>query len=89
MPFTPVPAYAADVLGAYSSALLWAALVGPLSMALYLLAGVAGVPWFAGHHSGWALPSFGYIVGFVAAGLAGRAACRDAALTVGSCRPSA
>ena len=44
-------------------------------MALYLLVGVAGVPWFASHHSGWAFPSFGYIVGFIAAAwLVGRLA---------------
>jgi biotin transport system substrate-specific component len=36
-------------------------------MALYLVAGMAGVPWFAGQQSGWAFASFGYIVGFVAA----------------------
>jgi biotin transport system substrate-specific component len=44
-------------------------------MALYLLVGVAGVPWIASHHSGWAFPSFGYIVGFIAAAwLVGRLA---------------
>jgi biotin transport system substrate-specific component len=48
-------------------------------MALYLLAGVAGVPWFASHQSGWNLASFGYIVGFVAAAwLVGRLAERGA-----------
>ena len=48
-------------------------------MVLYLLAGVAGVPWFANHQSGWALVSFGYIVGFVAAAwLVGRLAERGA-----------
>ena len=48
-------------------------------MALYLLAGVAGVPWFANQQSGWAFASFGYIVGFVAAAwLVGRLAERGA-----------
>ena len=48
-------------------------------MALYLLAGVAGVPWFAGQQSGWAFASFGYIVGFVvAAWLVGKLAERGA-----------
>lgn len=42
------------------------------SMSLYLLAGMAGLPWFAGHGHGIAFPSLGYIVGFVAAaGLVG------------------
>ena len=49
------------------------------SMVLYLLAGVAGVPWFAGQGSGWAFASFGYIVGFIAAAwLVGRLAERGA-----------
>ena len=34
------------------------------SMAVYAVAGVAGVPWFAGASSGYAGASFGYIVGF-------------------------
>jgi biotin transport system substrate-specific component len=40
---------------------------GLLSMTLYLLAGLAGVPWYADHSHGWAGPSFGYILGFVLA----------------------
>jgi biotin transport system substrate-specific component len=74
LPFTPVPLS----LQTFAVLLTGAALGsrrGALSMALYLLAGVAGVPWFAQHHSGWAFASFGYVVGFVAAGwLAGRLA---------------
>src|SRR4051794_35197365 len=34
---------------------------GVLAMGLYLLAGVAGVPWFSDGSSGWGGPSFGYI----------------------------
>ncbi|HEY3716503.1 MAG TPA: biotin transporter BioY [Jatrophihabitantaceae bacterium] len=52
---------------------------GVLSMALYLVAGGLGVPWFAGHASGFGGPSFGYLVGFVAAAaLIGAAAERRA-----------
>lgn len=42
---------------------------GVLSMALYVLAGLVGVPWFAGHASGFdaARATFGYLVGFVVA----------------------
>jgi len=36
-------------------------------MALYLVAGVAGVPWFSEQRSGFDFPSFGYILGFVVA----------------------
>jgi biotin transport system substrate-specific component len=39
---------------------------GAVSMLVYLLAGIAGTPWFADHGSGWAgNPSFGYIIAFV------------------------
>ncbi|HTJ67017.1 MAG TPA: biotin transporter BioY [Actinospica sp.] len=53
---------------------------GALSMALYLLAGLVGVPWFAGGGSGSIhLATLGYLVGFVLAGaLVGRLAERGA-----------
>jgi len=53
---------------------------GSLSLLVYLLAGSAGVPWFAEHGHGWGgNPSFGYIISFVfAAGLAGFLAKRGA-----------
>lgn len=74
LPFTPVPLS----LQTFAVLLTGAALGsrrGAASMALYLLAGMSGVPWFAAHQSGWAFASFGYVVGFVAAGwLAGRLA---------------
>jgi biotin transport system substrate-specific component len=39
-----------------------------LALSLYLVAGVAGVPWFASHASGYAVATFGYLIGFVVAG---------------------
>ena len=46
-------------------------------MTLYLLAGMAGFPWFAGHSSGIHAPSLGYIIGFVlAASVVGALAAR-------------
>jgi biotin transport system substrate-specific component len=74
LPNTPVP-----VTGQTFAVLLTGAALGSrrslVSMVLYLLAGVAGVPWFAGHQSGWGGPAFGYIVGFVlAAAVVGRLA---------------
>lgn len=81
-PLSPVP-FTLQTL----SVLLVAAAVGPvravLTMALYLGAGAAGVPWFAGHSSGWGGPTFGYLLGFLAAAvlvgaLARRGASRHA-----------
>ncbi len=58
------------------------------SMGLYLALGMVGLPWFAEAGSGWHMPSFGYILGFVvAAGVVGafarRGADRKVASTVG------
>ena len=64
--FTPVPLS----LQTFSVLLVGAALGsrrGLASMALYLLVGMAGVPWFAEGQSGWQLATIGYVVGFVAA----------------------
>jgi len=82
LPFSPVPLS----LQTFSVLLVGAVLGsrrGVASMALYLLAGVAGVPWFTQQQSGWAFASFGYVVGFVlAAYLVGRLAERGADRTV-------
>ena len=61
--FTPVP-ITGQTLGVLlaGTALGWRRAAA--SMALYAVAGVAGVPWFAGHASGYAGASFGYILGF-------------------------
>jgi len=49
------------------------------SLALYLLAGMAGVPWFAGHTHGVHLATLGYVIGFVVAATAvGALAARGA-----------
>lgn len=45
------------------------ALRGSAAMVLYAVAGVLGVPWFAKHASGWGGPTFGYVLGFIAAAL--------------------
>jgi biotin transport system substrate-specific component len=42
---------------------------GVLAMLVYAVAGVIGVPWFAEASSGYAAPSFGYIIGFILAAL--------------------
>lgn len=68
LPFSPVP-----VTGQTFAVLLGAAALGPARAAtgasLYLLAGVAGLPWFAASSGA----TVGYLVGFVlAAALVGR-----------------
>lgn len=82
LPFTPVPLTLQTFAVLLAGAAL-GSLRGVLSMALYAIAGVAGVPWFAEGSSGLALPSFGYILGFiVAAGIVGRIAEHGATHTV-------
>ncbi len=65
--FTPVP-ITGQTLGVMlaGTALGWRR--GTLAMALYVVAGVVGVPWFAHHAHGYVGGSFGYLVGFVVAG---------------------
>ena len=78
LPFTPVP-ITGQTLGVLlaGTALGWKR--GLASMGLYAVAGLVGVPWFAGHASGYVGASFGYIVGFVlCAGLCGWLAERKA-----------
>ena len=44
---------------------------GAASLALYMVAGLAGVPWYANGESGFGLPTFGYVIGFVFAAVSG------------------
>src|SRR5271154_3351527 len=62
--FTPVP-ITGQTLGVLlaGTSLGWKR--GATSMALYGGAGLLGVPWFAGHESGYVGASFGYVLGFV------------------------
>ncbi|HEU4674606.1 MAG TPA: biotin transporter BioY [Motilibacteraceae bacterium] len=57
------------------------------AIALYAVAGVAGVPWFAGGQSGLGGASFGYVLGFVLAAvvvgaIADRGATRSSVRTL-------
>lgn len=66
VPGTPVPV----TLQNFSVLLVGAALGwrrAAASMSLYLAAGLADVPWFAGQTSGWVTATSGYLVGFLAA----------------------
>jgi biotin transport system substrate-specific component len=50
---------------------------GAAALALYMVAGMVGMPWFADGGSGSSAPSFGYVIGFVlAAGMVGALASR-------------
>ena len=82
LPFTPVPL----TLQTFAVLLTVAALGskrGLLSMGLYVVAGMVGMPWFSDGRAGWAFVSFGYILGFlVAAAVVGRLAERGGDRTV-------
>lgn len=64
--FTPVP-ITGQTLGVLlaCTALGWRRALA--AMILYAGAGLVGVPWFAGHASGYVGASFGYILGYVLA----------------------
>jgi biotin transport system substrate-specific component len=69
LPFTPVPitgqTFAVVLVGSALGATL-----GTTSLALYLLAGIAGAPVYADQSSGWDIvsgPTGGYLVGFLLA----------------------
>ncbi|MCX4509059.1 biotin transporter BioY [Streptomyces sp. NBC_01619] len=89
----PVPGSPVPVTGQTFAALLVGTALGTrrgfLSLALYALAGMAGMPWFAEGTSGYAMPSFGYILGMLLAAtvvgaLARRGADRSILRTAGS-----
>lgn len=85
-PLSPVP-FTLQTLTVLVTGAALGTLRGMMSMALYLLAGVVGVPWFAGHSHGVGGPAFGYLIGFVVAAalvgaLAGRGADRHVASTL-------
>ncbi|MQY32509.1 Biotin transporter BioY2 [Streptomyces sp. RB17] len=79
----PVPGSPVPVTGQTFAALLVGTALGArrgfLSLALYALAGVAGVPWFADGTSGAASVSFGYVLGMLLASAAVGALARRGA----------
>ncbi|GLW97744.1 biotin transporter BioY [Microtetraspora sp. NBRC 16547] len=77
----PVPGSPVPVTGQTFAVVLVGAALGTnraaLSMLLYVLAGIAGVPWFTGGGHGPGGAAFGYLIGFlVAAALVGKLAER-------------
>jgi len=67
LPFTPIP-ITGQVLAVLMSGILLGRWWGGASMALYAVAGIAGLPWFAGFSSGFGATG-GYILGFIPAAL--------------------
>ncbi|MEU3077485.1 biotin transporter BioY [Streptomyces laurentii] len=67
----PVPGSPVPVSGQTFAALLVGTALGArrgfLSLGLYAVVGMAGVPWFAEGASGWSMASFGYILGMLLA----------------------
>ncbi|MFF0444829.1 biotin transporter BioY [Streptomyces sp. NPDC004609] len=67
----PIPGSPVPVSGQTFAALLVGTALGArrgfLSLGLYAVAGMAGLPWFAEGESGWGMPSFGYILGMLLA----------------------
>ncbi|MDF3291233.1 biotin transporter BioY [Streptomyces silvisoli] len=79
----PVPGSPVPVTGQTFAALLVGTALGArrgvLSLALYAVAGLAGVPWFAGGAHGAGLVTFGYVLGMVLASAAVGALARRGA----------
>ncbi|MFF5715707.1 biotin transporter BioY [Streptomyces buecherae] len=89
----PVPGSPVPVTGQTFAALLVGASLGAgrglLSLLVYALVGMAGMPWFAEGESGAAAPSFGYVIGMMLAAtavgaLARRGGDRGMVRTVGT-----
>ncbi|MFF8383398.1 biotin transporter BioY [Streptomyces kanasensis] len=79
----PVPGSPVPVSGQTFAALLVGTALGArrgfLSLALYALAGMAGMPWFAEGTAGYAMPTLGYILGMLLAATAVGALARRGA----------
>lgn len=78
LPFTPVPISLSTLAVMFGGAALGARR-GSLSVLLYVACGVLGAPFYADGNSGWAIASFGYVLGYLpASALAGHLAGRGA-----------
>ncbi|MFI9624732.1 biotin transporter BioY [Streptomyces sp. NPDC052042] len=89
----PIPGSPVPVTGQTFAALLVGTALGArrgfLSLAVYALVGMAGVPWFSEGRSGMGFPSFGYVLGMLLAAvvvgaLARRGGDRSALRTAGT-----
>ena len=67
LPWNPAVPLTLQTFAVVLSAAALGSVRGVLAMLVYAIVGVVGVPWFAQGSSGYSAPSFGYIVGFIAA----------------------
>jgi len=73
IPLRPVPV-TGQTLGVLLVGATFGRVRAALSMSVYLLVGLAGVPWFTEHSGGWHVvhgATFGYLLGFIVAGAVG------------------
>jgi biotin transport system substrate-specific component len=61
--WTPVP-ITGQTLGVVVAGSALGTWRGGAALALYAIGGLVGIPWFAGHTSGFVSGTFGYIIGF-------------------------
>ena len=84
LPWNPAVPVTLQTFAVVLSAAALGSVRGVLAMLVYAVAGVVGVPWFAQGSSGFSAPSFGYILGFIAAAfIVGKIAERGATRTFG------
>src|SRR5208283_933232 len=68
LPFTPIP-LTLQTFAVLLSGIILGRWWGGVSMAIYAIGGIFGIPWFAGAATGFGA-TFGYLVGFIMASLA-------------------
>lgn len=67
LPWNPAVPVTLQTFAVVLSAAVLGSTRGVLALLVYAVLGVVGLPWFAEQSSGYAAPSFGYILGFIAA----------------------
>ncbi|MDO8308402.1 MAG: biotin transporter BioY [Actinomycetota bacterium] len=67
LPWNPAVPLTLQTFAVVLSAAALGSVRGMAAMALYAVLGLVGVPWFAQASHGYTAPSFGYILGFIAA----------------------
>ncbi len=67
LPWTPVP-ITGQTIAVMLAGMLLGKCWGGISMAIYGIMGIAGIPWLSGATSGWG-PTSGYLLGFILAAL--------------------